>query len=162
MSTEKVDAINAVLKEIEGIVGKPVRLVWYDTPTAKYVDIVMDPYYPHYPMNSLGKNVYFLQTGSGAALQNVGSFTIVQFPGCCGITIATGVHAYVKGVGSRLFRICELISKSHNYTYMVCTDVTKNAITQHLFKKLDYEHLLTFKSVRTKNEIEIVAKNISK
>lgn len=176
------EQIQGILQEISEIVGFPVGLSLWDRPKAAYNEKILAEYFAAgvcIPMNKYAETQYFVRstspTGSAVAERcsplevqsrpNVGSFYIVPFPGCCGLTIATGVssrHKVRSGIGSRLFRLCELISKGNGYTYMICTDVTKNEPTQKIFNNLKYENLLKFKSVRTTNEIVITGVDVTK
>ena len=88
----------------------------------------------------------------------IGACSLDDFPGCCGITILTGVRIFQdnrdKGYGTRLVQKAIKIAKEREFSLLVATTNQYTPNMQHILKKHGFEELdMTFKNKKTNNTI---------
>lgn len=87
----------------------------------------------------------------------IGEFSLVAFPGCCGIVISTGAtvnYDYRElGIGTMLHKLRKKIAIDWGYSVMVCTDVEANIPQQKILTNNGWSKVLTFKNSRTGNNV---------
>lgn len=166
--------IQEIIDKISEKVGFPVELVRFDGNKVEQKPAFRAQTYPYAGSTShLNSTTYeyfwLLKEGDTiklgeklASYQYAATFRVVEFPGCCGLSILTAVHAVPqnKGVGTLVHELAEEMSKETGYTYMVVTDVTSDEPEMKIWSKLRYKTLHTFTSARTSNEISIAVKQV--
>lgn len=94
----------------------------------------------------------------------ISRFKLVEFPGCCGICISTGVEVFqdYRNMGINIilnnFRID--IAKYLGFGLLLCTDISKNLHEVKTLNKNNWKHIYNFKNPRTLNNINISIKEL--
>lgn len=92
-----------------------------------------------------------------AGPDEIAEFTLISFPGCCGIVVSA--HAYVLdkyrqlGIGSLLNKLRQQIAKEWGYSILMCTDVENNVPQQKILANNGWDKLKTFVNKRTGNKV---------
>jgi hypothetical protein len=96
--------------------------------------------------------------------RDIAEFTLVPFPGCCGMVILTGVLVMESyeglGIGTIINKISQVISLNWGYTVMMCTDVENNIPQQKIMNRTGWTKLQTFNNSRTYNDVCIHSINL--
>lgn len=86
-------------------------------------------------------------------------FTLRRLDGCCGIIVSANSvisEGYRnKGIGTILHKFRIYYAKKMGYTLMLCTDKVKNIPQLNILNNHGWEHLKTFKNIRTFNTLNL-------
>lgn len=95
--------------------------------------------------------------------REIGSFKMIEFPGCCGICILYNVRVHDKyqkrGIGTQIFKKAEDMAKQFGYSKIMCTDVLGRP-SDDIITKLGWKHINIFLNTRTNNNVNISIKEI--
>lgn len=93
----------------------------------------------------------------------IGSYKIVQFPGCCGILILYNVQVEEtfrrKGIGKLIFSEVERIAKECNFSLIVCTYIDE-CISSKIIDSLNWKKVFHFRNKITNNMVNIAIKQL--
>ena len=82
-----------------------------------------------------------------------GSFSLTQFPGCCGIMVSYHAKVYKQfqkaGLGTLLNQLRMHIARYEGYTYLMATDIINNEPQRKVLAKNGWEDILKFTNHRT-------------
>ena len=97
---------------------------------------------------------------------SISSFTLSEFPFCCGICISGHSDVSPKyrklGIGTILHRIKERIAGDIlGYSMLMATDVSDNEPENGLLAKTGWSKLMTFKNERTGHDVSIHIRGLS-
>ena len=88
----------------------------------------------------------------------IGSCSVDDYPGCCGIGVLTGVKIFQgnlnKGYGTLLVEKAIEVAKEKEFSLLVATTNQHTPNMQHILKKKGFVELdITFKNKKTNNTI---------
>ena len=93
------------------------------------------------------------------------TFSMSEFPGCCGIVISHNTTVYKKyegkGINTFLQEIKEDIAVSNGYSKMLATVVSTNEAEIHILEKAGWRKALEFVNKRTGNTVLTYLKDIT-
>ena len=94
----------------------------------------------------------------------IGRFTFVPMPGCCGVVISTASYLAPnwrgKGNGNTFHQIKEGIAKKFGYSLMIATVQTSNFPEIIGAANSNWKYIHSFRNKRTTNDIAVMVKDI--
>lgn len=94
----------------------------------------------------------------------IARFSLTELPGCCGVIVSHGTNINElyrgKGLGAKLAKIKQKLSKDWGYTVMICTDIAYNVPQRRILESNGWETAASFVNMRTDNDINIDVKHL--
>jgi len=113
-------------------------------------------------IESNGNSQFTLATYGAGKYCQISSFSIAQFPGCCGIAVF--YHASVaadfqsKGLGALLLRLREEAARKAGFTFAQATVLKTNKRELSILSKAGWEVTGEFENRRTRNVVLVLGK----
>lgn len=99
-----------------------------------------------------------------AMTSSFASVYVSEMPGCCGILIHHGMEVLSRyrgrGIGTILHRFLCDMAIAHNYTVLMCTDISTNAPQDRLLRKCGWNVVLGFTNIKSGNQVKVYANNL--
>lgn len=94
----------------------------------------------------------------------IGSFSLTQLPGCCGILVSHNTYIYpiYQGLGINTFlqEIKEDIAKHNGFSTLMATVIDRNPIEMHILEKSGWAKVDSFKNTKTGNTVITYIKHL--